>query len=938
MKTLVKVFLCFLFFGGAGSLQAQSGGTTCGGMTPICTDVGLNFVANTGGADIVNAYPTNNYGCMWTGPNPSWYYLKIGIAGNIDMTLSAPGDIDFVLWGPYASVSDAISNCGNLGNAPGTDVVIDCGITSTNTEFITIPNAQVGEVYVLVIANFNGSAQNISLTKTGGTAETDCSIVTPSSCFIDSLSATIGPCQTDNSFDVNGFFRYENSPASGSVTVTVANSSGTQTQTFNSPFVNGQDFNFSLNMNSDGSPLTVSVSFSADPSCSLTLSGTSRPSCACVADVGTFSVTTSGTQNQNNVLLCYGDTLNIFPNGDWTPPAEATSPPAAQGYDPDIIWLVYSCPPTVATTPDLNLFLTDDPCLVGVINSPDLSDSNDLFFINAFPPGTFTQNTVYFVPVTAYNVGSSPILLSWVNTVPALPCYALGSPYAVQYLPNVTFSQSQNCAAGTVAATVSGGLPAVNNSAQFTVVPGSLSPSTATFVNSTASNNGTITVGGLQNGDNYSFQIQDGNGCAITVTGNFVGGTPNSTTITYPKAAYCQNEPNPSPTLNGTSGGVYSSTNGLSINNSSGLINLTASTPGTYTVSYTPATGVCPVPATFTLVVNAVPTVSAGQDQTICAGESVTLTANGASTYIWDNGVSNGVSFSPSTSELYTVTGTDANSCQDTDQVQITVNPLPTVTSFDGGSNYCTGDVVSDLTVSVSGAPSWIITYTIDGTAQTVTGSTSPISLGANVGVYIISGISDANCSNAGSFGTQSIVINPIPSSPNAGNDSTYCSSWELVAMNASGSGGTFTWYSDSLLTNVVGTGPSIVPIDQDGTTLYYVTETALGCEGSSSAVSITIEDCDIIVPTAFTPDGDNVNDYWDLSNIDAVYPDNLVTVYNRWGGLIYQSERGQYAQKPWDGTYKGDPLPVASYYFIIDFNNQEFDPLKGIVSIVLDK
>lgn len=164
-------------------LNAQN--ALCPDMLPICTDVGLTFTAGTGGVNIVTAFPTNNYGCMWIGPNPSWYYLEVGVAGNIDMTLSAPQDIDFVCWGPYSDYPTAIANCGNLGNAPGTDVVIDCGISSSATEFINIPGAVVGQVYVIVIANFAGVVQDLTLTQTGGTGGTNCNIVTPDPCISD---------------------------------------------------------------------------------------------------------------------------------------------------------------------------------------------------------------------------------------------------------------------------------------------------------------------------------------------------------------------------------------------------------------------------------------------------------------------------------------------------------------------------------------------------------------------------------------------------------------------------------------------------------------------------------------------------------------------------------------------------------------------------------
>ena len=127
------------------------------------------------------------------------------------------------------------------------------------------------------------------------------------------------------------------------------------------------------------------------------------------------------------------------------------------------------------------------------------------------------------------------------------------------------------------------------------------------------------------------------------------------------------------------------------------------------------------------------------------------------------------------------------------------------------------------------------------------------------------------------------------------------------------------------------------MPTDVNGTTTYYVTETALGCEGPASMVVITIQDCEIIVPTAFTPDADNVNDVWEIVDLDQVYPDNQVTVFNRWGNMLYQSEKGAYGSNPWDGFYNNNALPVGSYYFIIDFNVKDVDPMKGIVSIILN-
>ncbi|MBK6526817.1 MAG: hypothetical protein IPG07_15435 [Crocinitomicaceae bacterium] len=72
----------------------------------------------------------------------------------------------------------------------------------------------------------------------------------------------------------------------------------------------------------------------------------------------------------------------------------------------------------------------------------------------------------------------------------------------------------------------------------------------------------------------------------------------------------------------------------------------------------------------FTLTVNALPDVDAGSDQTVCTGTAVTLSGGGAASYVWDNGVTNSVAFTPAIgSVVYTVTGTGANLCTNTDAV-----------------------------------------------------------------------------------------------------------------------------------------------------------------------------------------------------------------------------------------------------------------------------
>lgn len=86
-----------------------------------------------------------------------------------------------------------------------------------------------------------------------------------------------------------------------------------------------------------------------------------------------------------------------------------------------------------------------------------------------------------------------------------------------------------------------------------------------------------------------------------------------------------------------------------------------------------------------------------------------------------------------------------------------------------------------------------------------------------------------------------------------------------------------------------------------------------------------------VVIPNAFTPNGDGINDLWNIKSIEA-YPKCLVSVYSRYGSLVYQS-RG-YARS-WDGTSNGTPLPTGTYYYIINLNEGESLPLTGYVALI---
>ena len=88
----------------------------------------------------------------------------------------------------------------------------------------------------------------------------------------------------------------------------------------------------------------------------------------------------------------------------------------------------------------------------------------------------------------------------------------------------------------------------------------------------------------------------------------------------------------------------------------------------TYTVTVSDGNG-CQDSDQVTVTVNSLPNVDGGADQTVCNGDNVTCDQR-ASSYTWDKGVTDNVTFTATSTTTYTVIGTDANGCQDIDQLR----------------------------------------------------------------------------------------------------------------------------------------------------------------------------------------------------------------------------------------------------------------------------
>jgi gliding motility-associated-like protein len=459
----------------------------------------------------------------------------------------------------------------------------------------------------------------------------------------------------------------------------------------------------------------------------------------------------------------------------------------------------------------------------------------------------------------------------------------------------------------------------------------------------TSSGTGTIAIYGLNGGTYANF--------AVTITSSGCTGT-NATTIilTDPPAPVVNDLADQTvcdtyslPVISGTnlSGtyGYYTAANGGGTSLAAGSAVTTTQTIYIYAIN-----GTCSDEETVLITVNNTPSIDPIADASACGSlilPTITGTNLSGNEAFYNNSQALGgtVITGPINSSQTVWVYDNEGTCSDETSFVVTINPFPDA-GIGGGGVFCNPmSPFSPVTIGIAniGTGPFTLIYTENGVNQTIGSSTGQtFYLGASDGIttYTLVSISDQFCTSLLNGSVTVEVINNWSIPVVVDGDSTYCLGDQTALMSVQPYG-TTNWYLAS--GDPVGTGPSIMPLQIPGTTTYMVRQFINDCGGIPAWITITMEPCEMIVPTAFTPNGDGVHDNWEIINLDNVYPNNVVTVYNRWGNLVYQSEKGNYNGNPWNGTYNGNALPVGSFYYMIDLNEGDLESLNGIVSIILE-
>jgi len=264
----------------------------------------------------------------------------------------------------------------------------------------------------------------------------------------------------------------------------------------------------------------------------------------------------------------------------------------------------------------------------------------------------------------------------------------------------------------------------------------------------------------------------------------------------------------------------------------------------------------------------------------------------------------------------YAVTITDSAGCLGSDSVSISEPEILSLTTS-VNAETCPASNDGSAFVNVSGG---ILPYTYfwnDPNNQT-----TDTAIGLNAGIYNVTVTDKNNCSETATAAVNS--ASNLALAVSATNEN--CGAADGVAIaNSFGGAPPYTYLWDDPNNQ---TTPAASELSSG---VYTVNLTdGDGCVISDTAgITNDIQTCLVDIPNTFTPNGDGVNDTWEIKGIE-LYPDMTVEVFNRWGSRVFES---QGYSEPWNGNYKGKELPMADYYYIIMLNKEE--SFTGTITIM---
>ena len=615
--------------------------------------------------------------------------------------------------------------------------------------------------------------------------------------------------------------------------------------------------------------------------------------------LGTTTYTLTGTDANGCINT---DAVNITVNPNPTPVITGTAS-YCQGQnttiDAGVGYTTYSWS-TGANTQTTNVTIVNNPITVTVTNSSNCSATSAPFNVSELT--TISTNSTLQICQ-----GASVVIHGTPQTTSGTYSQTFPSMGGCDSTSNVTLSiiSSPIINAGTDQ-TLCAGTPVTLNAS------GAGTGGTYTWNNGVPNNVPFTQTSGTTI---YTVTGTDANGCtntdAVNITVNAIpilnAGADQSVCIGTPVTL----------TANGST--TYSWDNSVT--------NGTAFTPalGTITYTVTGTTSGCTSTDQVVVTVNPLPTVSATTDTILCEHQSIILVGSGASNYSWNNGITNGVAFTPTATTTYTVTGTDSNGCKNTDDVQITIISTPTV-------NFVSDNVLDCLPLAFNLTNTSIgnltnCKWTLSN-GQSFTGCGTVTDTLLAVGCYDVTLVvtTPEGCTNTLTKSDYICVApNPVAKFYTDPNELSSLV-WKANMTNISIGATSYQWnFGDNSGSNTETSPSHEFPNDEGKTyTITLIAISDVGCVDSTTKTITVIEDLIYYVPNTFTPDADNFNETF-LPVFTSGYDpqDYTLLIFDRWGEILFESHN---AKVGWDGTFNGKVSPDGTYIWKITFKLKNKD------------
>ncbi|HEX5024112.1 MAG TPA: gliding motility-associated C-terminal domain-containing protein, partial [Agriterribacter sp.] len=398
------------------------------------------------------------------------------------------------------------------------------------------------------------------------------------------------------------------------------------------------------------------------------------------------------------------------------------------------------------------------------------------------------------------------------------------------------------------------------------------------------------------------------------------------TTIAYSGTPYCATG-TATVTQTGQGGGTYSSAAGLSLNASTGEINLAASASGNYTVNYTFSNGACTSTATTNVEVGN-PTLTITNPLPVCGSPTADIThasitagsSSGLTYYYFTDAAGTVPLNNPSaitTNDTYYIQGKSASGCSTAVKpVVVVINDQPVITAVEE-AYVCKGSSVTLTANSPGNEIIWqnagtgnsiVVQPSISTTYKAIaingSGCTDTVAVKVYVRDFKVSLIANPSPMLVGTLATLTTTANI---------------NYEVIA-----------WKPEIYFSNQTANTQSLI-VNDTTNTFYVIAKSEDGCLDTAN-VKTAVDNTDFFIPNAFTPNNDGKNDAFKIYGSSVIGAE--IKIYNQWGVMLYETKDND---QGWNGTYKNNPQPVGMYLYVVKvrLSNEDTFIKKGTIRLI---